>query len=573
MKKDIISQLPEVLNHEDVYQAKRELKHLFDEFKKSQEQYLEDQRKVFDKELEALSDEEKAEKHFSPDEDPLDAEFEKLHREIRFTLKEKEELLKEQLKAVYSKKEEIISRLEGLVHEENIAKAFTSFNELKEEWKNAGKASRVQERELHDKHSAIVKEFYYNMNIYKELKAYDFDKNFKIRKRIIEQAEALLSIESIKEKQDKYHALREKWYDAGPVSKEQYEELHDAWKIIDDKLHDELGEYYDKLHEEQELNLSKKKELVEKIKRIDLQFLNTHAKWQKKTKEVLDIQKEWKKIGFARRKENESIWKAFRSECDRFFNTKQVFYDSLKKEQNKNKEAKAALVAKAESLKDSENWNEASEELIKLQKDWKKIAPAHHRDEKILWNKFREACNQFFDHKKEHFSHIDEEYVENLKRKEEIIEELLALEMSGEKKEDINILKAFTKRWNELGHVPFKEKDKIIKKYQKALDKLYAKVKLNEDEKVEILFQNKIDQFKRSNNPENALYNEKMFLKDHINRLNSDLIQYQNNMGFINSSNSGLLKGLEKNLNKAQKEIDLLKKKVSLINKALKELE
>jgi hypothetical protein len=573
MKKEIISHLEDVLKHDDVYQAKRELKHLFDEFKKSKELDVEKQKEAFDNELEALSDEEKSEKHFSPVEDPLDEEFEKLHREIRFALKEKEELLKEKIKEVVRKKEDIILRLEGLVHEENIAKAFASFNELKEEWKNAGQASRGQEKELHDKHSAIVKEFYYNMNIYKELKAYDFEKNYKIRKKIIAQTEALLKLESIKDKQDKYHALREKWYDAGPVSKEQYEELHDAWKIIDDKLHDELGEYYDKLHEEQEKNLIKKKELVENIKAIDTTLLTTHAKWQKKTKEVLDIQSAWKTIGFARRKENENVWKSFRAECDHFFASKQVFYDSLKIEQNKNKEAKTALVLKAEKLMASENWNEASVELIKLQKDWKKIPPAHHRDEKVLWNRFRSACNAFFDHKKDHFSHVDEEHEENLKLKEAIIEELLAIEISGDKKEDIELLKSFSKKWNEIGHVPFKEKDKIIKKYKQALDKHYKKIKLDEDEKVEILFQNKIDQFKGSNDPENAIYNEKVFLKDKINRLNSDLIQYQNNMGFINSDNSSLLKGLEKNLSNAQKEIDLLKKKVSLLNKALKEFQ
>lgn len=573
MKKEIISHLSDLLTQEDVYQAKRELKHLLEEYDKAKEEFFAKQKSEFEKELVDLSEEEKEEKHYTPQEDPLDTEFEKTAREIRFALEEKEEVLKAALKTIYAKKTEIIDQLSKLVHEENIAKAFTSFNELKEVWKNAGQCSRVQEKELHDKHSAIVKDFYYNMNIYKELKAYDFDKNCKIRKVIIENAELLLSLKSIKEKQEKYHRLREKWYDAGPVSKEQYKELHDSWKIIDDKLHDELGEYYDKLHEEQEENLVKKKELVERVKRIDTELLNTHAKWQKKTKEVLDIQSDWKKIGFARRKENENVWKNFRSECDLFFGNKQVFYDVLKKEQNKNKDAKMALVEKAEGLKDSENWKEASEKLITLQKDWKKIPPAYHRDEKILWQRFREACNLFFDHKKNHFSHVDEAHVDNLKLKDVIIEELLALETSGDKKDDLTLLKSFSERWNEIGHVPFKEKDKVIKKYQQALDKHYKKIKLNEDEKIEILFQNKIEQFKGSNDPENALYNEKLFLVDKINRLNSDLIQYQNNMGFLNSDNSGLLKELQKNLDKSQQEIDLLKKKVSLLSKALREFQ
>ncbi len=572
MKKDLINQLSEILSHDDVFQAKRELKHLFDEFENEKEKIVQAARDDFEKEHVKLSDDEKAEHKFHESEDPLDEEFEKAYREVRFTLKEKEEAKKEALASVYKKKLEIIAKVEGLVHEENIAKAFGSFNELKEEWKNAGHASRTQERELHDKHNSIVKEFYYNMNIYKELKAYDFDKNYKIRKSIIENTNAILKLESIKEKQEKYHALREKWYDAGPVSRDQYEELHNAWKEVDDKIHDELGEYYDKLHEEQEENLKKKKGLVEKVKVVEVEGLDTHAKWQKKTKEILDIQSDWKKIGFARRKENEKIWKEFRAECDRFFNSKQKFYDVLKVDQNKNKDAKLDLVKKAIALQESENWKEASNQLINLQKDWKKIPPAHHRDEKKLWNQFREACNHFFNHKKDHFSHMDDAQVDNLKLKKDLIASISAYDITDDKKKDIESLKAFSENWNNIGHVPFKDKDKIIKSYQAALDLHYKKIKLNDTEKIELLFQNKVDQLSGAHDPENALHSERNFLREKINRLNSDLIQYQNNMGFINTSNSNspLLKTLNKNLDKTQGEIDQLKKKLEMINQAIK---
>lgn len=572
MKKDIISQLSELISNEDVFHAKRELKHLFDEFEKAKEKAIDEERIAFEKELLELSDEEKADKHFAPSEDPLDEEFEKAYREVRITLSEKEEAKKDSLKTIFKNKLDIIDQIEKLVHEENIAKAFSSFNDLKEAWKNAGQASGAQEKELHEKHNAVVKEFYYNMNIYKELKAYDFEKNFKIRKKLIENAQALLSLKSIKEKQDKYQKIREKWYDAGPVSREQYQELHDAWKEIDDKIHEELGEYYDKLHEEQEENLKIKKALVEKVANMNLEGLNTHAKWQKKTKEILDIQEEWKKIGFARRKENEKIWKEFRAVCDQFFSVKQEFYNSLKADQDKHKDAKLKLVEKALKLKESENWNDATQELINLQKEWKKIPPAHHKDEKVLWTRFREACNFFFDNKKKHFTHLDQAFEENLKLKLALLDELEKVEISGDKKKDLSSLKSISDRWNEIGHVPFNEKDKVIKKYQTLLDKLYKNFKLNEDEKVEILFQNKIDQFKGAHDPESALYNEKLFLKDKLNKLNSDLIQYQNNMGFINSDNEAILGGLRKNVEKAQAEIDQLRKKISMITKAMKEL-
>lgn len=574
MKKDLINQLSEILSHEDVFQAKRELRHLFEEFEKEKERVNQADREEFEKVHAELSDEDKSEHKFQEKEDPLDEEFEKAFRDVRFSLKEKEEAKKEALASIYKKKLDIISRLESLVHEENIAKAFSSFNELKDEWKNIGHASRVQEKELHDKHNAVVKEFYYNMNIYKELKAYDFDKNFKIRLKIIADTNTVLELKSIKEKQDKYHTLREKWYDAGPVSRDQYEELHNAWKEVDDKIHDELGEYYDKLHEEQEENLIKKKALVEKVKVVETDGLDSHAKWQKKTKEILDIQADWKSIGFARRKDNERIWKEFRAECDQFFGSKQKFYDVLKVDQNKNKDAKLALVQKAIDLKNSEDWREASNQLINLQKDWKKIPPAHHRDEKRLWTQFREACNHFFNHKKEHFSHQDDAQIDNLKRKKELLETLSKYEVSGDKRKDIEGLKAFSESWNEIGHVPFKDKDKVIKSYQAALDVHYKKIKLNDSEKIEILFQNKVDQLTGAHDPENALHSERNFLREKITRLNSELIQYQNNMGFINTSdaNSPLLKSLNKNLDKTQSEVDRLKKKLEMVNAAIKAL-
>jgi hypothetical protein len=574
MKKDLINQLSEILNHDDVFHAKHELKHLSEEFEKEKEKALEEEKEAFSKAHEALTEEEKEEHKFEAKVDSLDEEFENLHREIRYKIKEKEDEKRQALTLVYKNKLEIIAKVEALVHEENIAKAFSSFNELKEDWKNTGQASRTQEKEVHDKHNAVVKEFYYNMNIYKELKAYDFDKNYKIRCKIIEDLTAILKLKSIKEKQDKYHKLREKWYDAGPVSRDQYEELHQNWKDLDDKIHDELGEFYDKLHIEQKENLEKKKSLVEKVKSVVIDGLNSHAKWQKQTKEVLDIQAEWKKIGFARRRENETIWKDFREECDHFFEAKQKFYDVLKVDQDKNKAAKLALVDKAIALKKSEDWKEASHHLIKLQKEWKMIAPTHHRDEKKLWNQFREACNHFFNHKKEHFSHLDDEQVENLKLKNEVIESIGKFEVTDDKKADIMRLKSFSDHWNKIGHVPFKEKDKLNKNYQIALDVHYTKIKLNDTEKIEILFQNKVDQLAGTSDPENSLHGERNYLREKINRLNSDLIQYENNMGFINTSdtNNVLLKGLNKNLEKTQAEIDKFKAKLEMVNKALRAL-
>ncbi len=264
-KIELINHLKELPDNNDVFQAKRELKHIFDLFEKVKKEDVAEQHEIFNESIASLNDEEKAQKHYEEKTDPLDEDFLKSYREIRYTLKEKEEEKRAQLEQIYVTKLAIIDKITVLAHEENIAKAFKTFNELKEEWKSAGLSSRNHEKELHDKHNAVVKEFYYNMNIYKELKAYDFDKNLEARKKIIENCNEVMKIESIQQKRDKFYKLQQKWYDAGPVSRDDYEALHDEWKEINDHFHEQLGEYYEKLHTEQDDNLVKKQTLVNEV--------------------------------------------------------------------------------------------------------------------------------------------------------------------------------------------------------------------------------------------------------------------------------------------------------------------
>jgi len=572
-KIELILHLKELPQNDDVFQAKRELKHIYELFDKAKVKSHEIQRVKFAEMLETLSEEEKADKQLVIEDDEYDKEFEKSYREIRFILKEKEEKKRDKLKQIYNTKLAIIDKITGITHEENIAKAFQTFNELKEEWKNAGLSSRNNEKELHDKHNAVVKEFYYNMNIYKELKAYDFDKNLKERQQIIISCKEVMKLESIQKKRDKFYKLQQKWYDAGPVSKDDYEVLHDEWKEINDHFHEQLGEYYDKLHKEQDENLVKKQQLVKQVEEIDTSFLNSHSKWQKKTKAVIDIQANWKKIGFTRRKENEKIWKVFRGACDEFFNVKQQFYKGLKEEQNKNKEAKQKLIDKADKLKESDDWGKTSKDFVELQRTWKTIAPAHHKDEKGLWETFRKKCNTFFDNKKAHFNKKDASLKENMTLKQEVLKELKAYKPHKDKKETISSLSAFSKKWNEIGHVPFKDKDALIKEYQDELNKHYSAINLDEEEKTNLLFKNRIDQLKSSSNAIDALYNEKLFIKEKVDKLNSERIQFENNMGFINSKNTLFLDRLKQNVEEVKHQIDILEDKIKMINISINKLE
>lgn len=571
-KVELITHLKELIENEDAFQAKRELKHIYELFEGVKNEAIEEQRQRFVESIAELSEEEKEKASFVEAVDPIDEEFLKTYREVRYVIKEKEEEKREHQKQIYKAKLGIIEKINGLAHEENIAKAFKTFNELKEEWRSSGLSSRQYEKELHDKHNAVVKEFYYNMNIYKELKAYDFDKNLVERNEIIEQCKVVLLLDSIQQKREKFFKLQQKWYDAGPVSRDDYEALHDEWKVINDQFHEQLGEYYDKLHTEQDNNLIKKQALVKAVKEIDTEQLNSHSKWQKKTKYIIDVQAKWKKIGFARRKENEAIWKEFRFVCDQFFNTKQKFYDHLKEEQGKHKEAKQKLIERAEALKNSTDWKNTTQDLVRLQRDWKEIPPAHHRDEKGLWLKFRETCNYFFDQKKAHFASKDAAAIENLNLKNLILEELATFIPKEDKKESLKALKEFSERWNKIGHVPYSNKDSINKKYQDALNKHYNSIKLDESEKVNIIFENKLNQLKESSNPVEALYNEKAFLKEKADKLHADLIQFENNLGFFNSKDEKLMARLQKNADNTQLQIDQFEEKIKQINVAIRKL-
>ena len=568
-KSELIAHLKELTENEDVFQARRELKHIFELFEKAKARKIEEQRQLFLDEIVELPEEERNRKVFIPEPDPLDDLFESTYREVRFALKEKEEQKRAEQQKIYERKLAIIDKIYELSREENIAKAFRGFNDLKEEWKNAGISTRVHEKELHEKHNLAVKEFYYNMNIYKQLKAYDFERNLKERRKIIEECRAIMNLDSIQKKRDRFYELQHKWHDAGPVSREKYEELQKEWHEIIDFFHDQLGEYYEKLHAEQDANLEKKKELVKRVADIDTSLLDTHAKWKKKTKKVIEIQKMWKTIGFARRKENEEVWKEFRQVCDRFFDAKKEFYDRLRVEQEENKNAKLALIEKADEMKDSTDWKATTQAFITLQQEWKKIPPAHHRDENRLWRTFREKCNYFFEQKKAHFAEENKQLLQNLELKKKLIEEMEAFEPGDDKNEVIEKLKSFSDRWNAIGYVPFKDKDEVNSKYQKLLNGFYGKIKLDEDEKLHILYQNKINHMLQSNDPLESLYNEKNYLKEKIDHLNSELIRFENNLSFINSNDEGFLNRLQKKVEHNRHNIELLQEKLKMVNIAI----
>ncbi|MEM9053040.1 MAG: DUF349 domain-containing protein, partial [Bacteroidota bacterium] len=322
---------------------------------------------------------------------------------------------------------------------------------------------------------------------------------------------------------------------------------------------------------EQEKNLESKKLLLEKVRHIASLELKSAKKWQDKSNDIIQIQKEWKMIGFVPKAQSGEIWKEFKSLCDAFFTKKREHFESLRGVQSENKEKKVALLNKAIELKDSEDWKETSNALIQLQKQWKEIGPAHQRDENKLWRQFREACDEFFQKRNQHRAGRGDREQENLKAKEEILKELEAwTPEKGKRQENITKLREFGDRYRQIGFVPFSEKDRIGSTYKKLLDEKYGALDMDANERKKVRLEEKIESIKSSDKSDFLLRKEREFVQNKISKLQGDITQFENNMGFFAASKGAdkLKEDIERKIAKTRKEIDALKEQLSLIKNA-----
>jgi hypothetical protein len=279
------------------------------------------------------------------------------------------------------------------------------------------------------------------------------------------------------------------------------------------------------------------------------------------------LQNEWKQTGFVPKEEGDAIWKEFRSSCNNFFNAKRTHFESIRKVQDANRDYKTNLVLRAQALKDNSDWKKTTDELINLQKDWKSIGPCHQKDENRLWNQFREACDAFFNNKKLAFADEDSKQNENLIKKEALIAEVLNLELSGNKVEDLKKLNLLSDHWRNIEHVPFKEKDRINKSYSDAMQNKYQSMKLEEKEKDSLLFKNKLESMKGSQFGQKLIDKEKEFIVNTISKLNAEIIQYENNIGFFAKSKGAdkLREDVDRKIDSAREKINTLKDKLKLL--------
>ncbi|MEO0404640.1 MAG: DUF349 domain-containing protein, partial [Bacteroidota bacterium] len=388
---EINGKLEELLKTDDITSIKAEVRDLLATFKAEMAKLRQQQQEAWN----AEEHEEGEEFNFQQPEET--AQFDQFMEQYRERVKEHGQKIAAEQKANLEAKRTVIKEFKEMLEgEENIGKMFGVFNELQEKWNAVGNIPGDKYREITDEYQAVREQFFYNVNIYKELQENDLKINAKKKEVLIEKAKEVVKLEDLKEMDILLRSYQKEWMEIGPSPRETYQEMGDTFFNTCREGYARIQEHYDSIRAEQSENLDKKKALVEEVRQVlDLEISN-HGTWTKKTEEIIALQSKWKEIGFANKKENEEAWQEFRGLCDLFFERKSSFYELRREKQQLAKDKKLALIAKAEEIKESTDWKSTGNALIKLQEDWKKVGPAAQRDEQSLWGQFRAACDHFF---------------------------------------------------------------------------------------------------------------------------------------------------------------------------------
>lgn len=508
---------------------------------------------------------------FSPVINPLEEELReilnKFKEKRRFEIARAEEEKNENL----NKKKKILEDIKALLDsEEDFSAKLPQLKKLQQEWREVGVVPASEVNSLWKNYQLYIENFYDNLKINNELRDYDFRKNLEAKVALCEQAEQLQEEKEILTAFRKLQALHEEWREIGPVSRENRESIWTRFKNASTVINKRHHDYFDQLRNSELENLEKKKALCEKLESIDLTSFNTYKEWQAKADEIMAIQEEWKSIGFAPKKDNVTIYERFRTACDNFFKAKNSYYKNAKEQAVVNLNKKIALCEKAESLKDSTDWKQTTDILVQLQKEWKTIGAVPKKQSDVVWNRFVSACDYFFEQKNLQTKSLKDEQEENLKKKKELIEKINSLEIGADTNKSYADLKALIAEWNEVGHVPYKEKDKLYKAYKTAIDAQFDKLNLDQASRRMNVFMSNLQELK-GKGQEKAFYAEHRKLLRQYETLNHEISTYENNIAFFSSSSkgvSGMVKELELKINKMKKERQLLMDQIKLMEKS-----
>lgn len=500
-------------------------------------------------------------------EDPIEQRFNAVFGIFKANRAKQNEDMEKQKVENLAKKQAILDELKEIIaSDDSLKKTYDDFRALQDRWKEIGPVPPAENSNLWNNYHFLVEKFFDKVRIGRELRDLDMKKNLDAKIELCEKAEELLDEKSITKAFKSLQKLHEEWKEVGPVPQDKKDEIWERFKAATDKINAIRREHYAKIEEEQSTNLEAKKALCEKAEELLAEDYTSVNAWQKKSTELSEIFGVWKTVGPASKKDNEEIWQRFRGSMDAFFAKKKEFFSSLKDRQTENLERKTQLCIEAEALMESTDWKNATEQMKKLQEEWKTIGPVPKRHTDKIWKRFRAACDTFFNRKNEHFSGRRTEEEANLAAKKALLEEIKAFEVGPNRNENMDAIKAFQKRWIEIGYVPMKHKDAINKEYRELIDGLFDTMRKNQNEASTNEYREMMDTWKDDPNANDRVRRERNTLQTRIQRLRDEIAAMENNIGFFsNSKNSELMRAeYEKKINKAKEDLKVLEAKLKI---------
>lgn len=508
------------------------------------------------------------EENFKPTPDQDEPEF----KQIMAAIKEKRSIIaaeqEKEKQENLTKKLAIIDRLKALAESEDVNKVYNEFKQLREEWNEIKNVPQTAVNELWKNYQLYVEKFYDMLKINNEFRTYDFKKNLELKTALCEAAEKLADEPDVISAFYQLQNLHQQYREVGPVAPEVREEIWNRFKAASTVVNKRHQQHFEEIKEREQANLDAKIVICEIVEGINEAEKKTFSDWDNKTNEIIALQAKWKTIGFAPQKMNNKIFERFRAACDAFFTAKGEFYKQIKEDMNENYVKKIALCEKAESLKDSKEWKETADKLTELQKEWKKIGPVAKKQSEIVWKRFISACDYFFQERNKANSSQKSAEMANLETKQGIIAELEAIEDNTPSDEAMKKVKELQQKWNETGHVPYKEKDKLYKQFHKLIDKWYDNMRKEISDRRLSSFKNNIASGDKGGN---NLYRERERLERAYQNMCNELKTYENNLNFLNvsSKNSPLLAELNRKVEKLKADIELNLQKIKTINEAI----
>ena len=503
-----------------------------------------------------------------PDEEAFKAEMLLIKEKRQQLFKELEQEKQDNLQ----KKLDIIEKIKAMVTSpEEANKSYKEFKALQDEWRDIKNVPAERANELWRNYQLYVEQFYDLLKLNIEAREYDFKKNLEAKTHLCEAAEKLAEEDDVISAFHQLQKLHQEYRETGPVSKELREEIWNRFKAASTVVNKRFQQHYDNLRAKEEENLAKKTALCEKVEAIVAEENKGSADWERRTKEIIELQTEWKTIGFAPQKMNVKIFERFRAACDDFFGRKAEFFKNLKEQFKVNADKKRALIEKAKALQDSTDWKSTSDKLINLQKEWKTIGMVPKKLGDQLWEEFLGTCNKFFEARNAAGAGTRSEERENLEKKRDVIERLkVAAQEAGDGLQER--VQKLVEEYQSIGHVPYKEKDKLYEEYHAVLDKLYKDLNITVAKRRLSKFKDSLKQV--AERGENALDNERARLMRQYEQLKSEVQTYENNLGFLNASSkkgNSLIDEMNRKVQKLKDDLNLVREKIKAIDAKNKE--